>query len=134
MHQTYCRLDHHPTYTMAYLPTPPSESNVPACEATVYVPTPLHPTAEAEASKRFKHVLRPGVDGLTEADCLARSDAIRESVDPLYAIDISMLQCCASVKPKSFSWTKRPSFASLAGAAWAVMTLISISVVREGSE
>jgi hypothetical protein len=45
--------------------------------ATVFIPDPFHPLAEAYAEERFYRVLRPEQDGLDRAACLAASDGIR---------------------------------------------------------
>jgi hypothetical protein len=44
--------------------------------ATVFIPDPFHPDAEAYAEKRFNSVLRTG-HGLDRSACLAASDGIR---------------------------------------------------------
>ena len=51
-----------------FLPTPPPEPTLPAAQATVYIPTPIHPDALAYAHTRFGRVIggEPGVDGMGE--------------------------------------------------------------------
>jgi hypothetical protein len=52
--------------------------DVTASEATLFLPTPLHPNSEAYAETLFKRVVREGVDGWTRERCLAESDAACE--------------------------------------------------------
>ena len=49
--------------------------DVRAADATLYIPTPLHPSSEAYAERAFKRVLRP-VDGWTHESCLRECDAV----------------------------------------------------------
>lgn len=53
--------------------------DVTAAEATLFIPTPLHPKSEAYAEKLFKRVVRPNVDGWTRDQCLAAADAACKS-------------------------------------------------------
>lgn len=75
----------------SYLPTPPSEPSdqatssfsiplparapLPAKQATIYIPTPIHPITERYAEERFRTVVRP-IGGVTEEECLAQADGI----------------------------------------------------------
>lgn len=60
----------------------PRPLDVQASEATLYIPTPLHPRSEIYAEKRFKRVLRPGVDGWSREECIRECDAACESSRP----------------------------------------------------
>lgn len=79
----------------SYLPTPPSEpasdqatsssfAALPALpplaakDATIYIPTPIHPAMEQYAEERFGEVVRP-IGGITEEECLARADGVGKS-------------------------------------------------------
>lgn len=59
----------------------PKPIDVTAAEATLYIPTPLHPRSEALADKLFKRVLRPGIDGPRE-ECIRQADAACASPSP----------------------------------------------------
>ncbi len=52
---------------------------IPAQEATVYLPTRIHPEIEQYAQKRFKRVLQPSKDGLSADECIAQADGIGKS-------------------------------------------------------
>lgn len=62
------------TQTQKQHESTPKPIDVTAAEATLYIPTPLHPRSEALADKLFKRVLRPGIDGPRE-ECIRQADA-----------------------------------------------------------
>jgi D-3-phosphoglycerate dehydrogenase len=70
-----------------YLPTPPPESNCPAKEATIYVPTPIHPEALAYARERFGRVIMQGE--VDEDAALGMADAIRETMSLVRRVDLT---------------------------------------------
>lgn len=65
-------------YDEPFLPTPPPESNLPASQATVYLPTPIIPECLEYARKRFRRVIVTGEMDQVEAWKLA--DGICKSV------------------------------------------------------
>ncbi|BEJ15769.1 hypothetical protein CspHIS471_0503740 [Cutaneotrichosporon sp. HIS471] len=71
------------------LPTDRLKSiDVTPAEATVYIPTPLHPKSEALAEKTFGRVLRPGVNGWTREACIKAADVALIRVGPMNGDDI----------------------------------------------
>ncbi|CAK9781706.1 unnamed protein product [Cutaneotrichosporon oleaginosum] len=62
--------------------------DVSPAEATVYIPTPLHPKSEALAEKTFGRVVRPGVDGWSREACIEAADVALIRVGPMNAHDI----------------------------------------------
>jgi hypothetical protein len=59
------------------LPTPPPETALPALRATIFLPTPVHPSALAYARERFGRVITSGEMDIAQA--LALADGISTS-------------------------------------------------------